>query len=200
MLTTIRTVVSCTFAALLISAIAPLSVSAQPGRICNTDGDYEPRSTTTRIIELRDFGIAVAIPENYRAMRQQNGSVSILHPDDFEWIQCLARGGDGGGGFYSEQIRQVNRDPAMSLREQATWTAGYSVNRDGTRTPAATSITHYQQNGLDGYIVTSISGYGVTFLGTTPGSNQLLEVSASCDCDVEVEAVTDLLARIRLLQ
>jgi hypothetical protein len=123
-----------------------------------------------------------------------------LHPDDFEWIQCLARGGNGGGGFYSEQISQVSRDPSMSLREQATWTAGYSVNRDGTRTPVATSITRYQQNGLDGYIVTSISGYSVTFLGTTPQSNQLLKVSASCDCEVDVEAVTDLLSRIRLLQ
>lgn len=200
MLSTIRTVLTCTFTALLIAAIAPLSAHAQPGRICNRDGDYEPRSTTTRTVELQDFGIAVAIPDNYRAMRQQNGSVSILHPDDFEWIQCLARGGDGGGGFYSEQLSQVPRNLAMSLRDQAMWTAGYSVNRDGTRTPSATSVTPYQQNGLNGYIVTSEVGYSVTFLGTTPNSNQLLQVSASCDCEVDVEALTDLLSRIRPLQ
>jgi len=88
----------------------------------------------------------------------------------------------------------------MSLREQATWTAGYSINRDGTRTPSATSVTPYQQNGLDGYIVTSDLGYSVTFLGAASGSNQLLQVSASCDCEVDVEALTDLLSRIHPLQ
>ena len=200
MLTRPWTVVSCVLATLLVSAIAPVSIHAQPGQICDTDGDYEPASTTTRTVELRDVGIAVAIPENYRAMRREDGTVLILHPDDFEWLQCLARGGNGGGGFYSENIRQIPRTPAMSLREQATWTAGYNVNQDGIRTPIATSVTPYQQNGLNGYVITSELGYSVTFLGTIPNSDQLLGVSASCDCEVDVEALTNLLSRIRPLQ
>ena len=88
----------------------------------------------------------------------------------------------------------------MSLREQATWTAGYNVNQDGIRTPIATSVTPYQQNGLNGYVITSELGYSVTFLGTIPNSDQLLGVSASCDCEVDVEALTNLLSRIRPLQ
>lgn len=199
MLLAIRNLTCYIISLILLSAIAPTLTQAQTERICETDGDYEPASSTTRSLELRNIGIRVAIPENYRAMLQQDGSVAILHPDDFTWIQCLVQGGRGGHGYYSEHISLVSVDPSMSLREQATWTGGYSISRDGTRIPGATSVTQYQQNGLDGFIVTSISGYSVTFLGTIPNSNQLLKVTAGCDCEVDAQAVTDLLSRIRPL-
>jgi hypothetical protein len=44
-----------------------------------------------------------------------------------------------------------------------------------------------------------MSGYAVTFLGTYPGSGQLLEVTAGCDCPVEIEDVTRVLSRITSL-
>lgn len=88
----------------------------------------------------------------------------------------------------------------MSLREQVSWATGYSINADGSRTPGATQVFPYQANGIDGYIATSQSGYSVIFLGTVPGLNGLLEVSAGCDCEVDIEAVTDLLMNIRPLE
>lgn len=187
-------------AALLISAIlTPSIVQAQSSQLCETDGNYEPAAEITRTVELPNFGISVEIPENYRAMKLQNSSVSILHPDDFEWLQCIARGGTGAHGYYSETIEQIQPNPSMSLREQATWTVGYAMNPDGSRRPIATDVTPYQHNGLNGYVVSSMSGYSAVFLGTSPNSDQLLRVSASCDCEVEAEAVTDLLAGIEPL-
>lgn len=171
----------------------------QMGQLCETDGSYEPAAETTRTVELPSFGISIRIPENYRAMLRQDGSVSILHPDDFEWLQCIVRGGVGAHGYYSETIRQVDPDPAMSLREQAIWAAGYSLNSDGSRQAAVTDVIPYQHNGLNGYVVSSLSGYSAVFLGTSPDSDQLLQVSAGCDCEVDAEAVTNLLAGIERL-
>lgn len=200
MLSVSRFLTGLTSAALFTSAIfAPSVGQAQSGQLCETDGNYEPAAETTRTVELPDFGISVEIPENYRAMKLQDGSVQILHPDDFEWLQCIARGGTGAHGYYSETIEQVEPDPSMSLREQAIWSVGYAINPDGRRRPAVGDVTPYQQNGLNGYVVSSMSGYGVAFLGTSPNSDQLLRVSASCDCEVEADAVTELLSGIKPL-
>jgi hypothetical protein len=184
----------------IVSSIALLTAPASAQQVCGTDGNYEPASETSRTVDLPDFHISVSIPENYRVMARENGSVEILHPDDYEWLQCLANGGVGAHGYYSESISQVAPDPSMSLREQATWTAGYSTNADGSRTPGATQVFPYRVNGIEGYIATSMSGYSVTFLGTVPGSDQLLEVTAGCDCDVDIEAVVNLLLNITPLE
>ncbi|MGF1537446.1 MAG: hypothetical protein ACFB4J_13325 [Elainellaceae cyanobacterium] len=188
-----------TVANLLIGIAAPMPVQAQPGQLCGTDGSYEEPSETTRVVELPDFDIAVSIPENYRTMKFEDGSVQILHPDDFEWLRCLANGGSGAGGYYSESIQQVAPDPTMSLQEQATLLAGYSTNPDGSRTPIATEVLHYQENGLDGYIGWYPYAYGHSFLGTVTGSDRLLRVSTGCDCEVELESLLDLLSKIRPL-
>lgn len=173
------------------------SAIAQP--VCSVDGDFEPRSSTTRTLTLREWGIAVQIPENYRSMKLQNGVVMILHPDDFEMIQCIARGGQGGHGFYAETIELVPDDLTMDLREQARWSMGYGTNAQGDRVPSSDRIIPYQKGRISGYIITSQSGYGVSFLGTIPNQSRLLQVSAACDCEVGIESVTDLLENMTLL-
>lgn len=72
---------------------------AQTGQVCESDGNFEAASETHRIVELPEFGIQIKIPSNYRTMKRQDGSVEILHPDDFEHIQCVARGGLGAHGY-----------------------------------------------------------------------------------------------------
>ncbi|MFP4299104.1 MAG: hypothetical protein ACLFT0_14880 [Spirulinaceae cyanobacterium] len=139
------------------------------------------------------------IPENYRAMELQNGAVMILHPDDFEMIQCIAQGGRGGHGFYSETIELVPDDLTMDLREQASRMMGYGTNAQGDRVPSSDRIIPYQKGPISGYIVTSQIGYAVSFLGTIPNQSRLLQVSASCDCEVDIESVTDLLESMTLL-
>ncbi|WP_206070985.1 hypothetical protein [Nodosilinea sp. P-1105] len=180
-------------------ALLPMPRALAQGRICPDDGEFEPASETLRTVELPDFGIAVAIPSNYRTMKRQDGSISILHPDDFALLQCVAQGGYGARGYYHESIQLVSPDPAMSLRDQAIWSVGYQFDAAGRRIPAYSQIRAYNHNGISGYLVESISGYGVTFLGTYPGSNQLLEVSAACDCPVEMQDVETLLSHLTVL-
>ncbi len=197
-----RLLIGLAGASFLSSTVFAASVArsqAQGEQLCETDGSYEAAAESTRTVELPNFGISIEIPENYRAMQRQDGSVSILHPDDFAWLQCVVRGGVGAHGYYSETIKQVDPDSSMSLREQAIWTAGYSLNADGSRHAIATDVIPYQRDGFDGYVVSSQSGYSAAFLGTLPNSGQLLQVSASCDCEVDAEAVTNLLAGIKLL-
>ncbi|HIK44732.1 MAG TPA: hypothetical protein IGR64_07550 [Leptolyngbyaceae cyanobacterium M65_K2018_010] len=169
------------------------------GQICPDDGDFEPAAETLRAVNLPDFGIVVAIPSNYRTMKRQDGSVLILHPDDFAMLQCVAQGGYGARGFYSETIQLVAPDPAMPLQEQAIWSLGHQDDTAGRRRPAYSQIRTYNQNGFSGYLVQSLSGYVVTFLGTYPGGRQLLEVSAGCDCPVEMQDVERLLSNITRL-
>lgn len=187
------TTLLCATALLLLSSTftAP---SALAQTICQPDGNYEPPEPTYRTIQLDDWGITVDIPHNYRAMKTQDGSVVILHPDDYQWIQCIVNGGSGGGGYYSESIRLVADEPSLNLREQAIQLFGDRNN------PNANQIIPYKNDAISGYIVTYISDYSVSFLGTIPGQSQLLEVSANCDCPVEVKDVTEVLNRIRLLK
>jgi hypothetical protein len=181
------------------NGVALMGVTAKAQQLCDSSNSAsygERASETRRTVELSGLGVTVAIPENYRTMEMQSGAVRILHPADFEMLQCTARGGRGGHGFYSATIGLVGDDQTMNLREQATWLAGYSQNRDGSRTPIATQIIPYEKDKLSGYIVTSETGYSVSFLGAIAGRESLLEVSAGCDCEVDVEAVTELLFHI----
>ncbi|PSN11387.1 hypothetical protein C7271_24680 [filamentous cyanobacterium CCP5] len=187
-------------AVVLLLGVPVFPAWTQDAEYCSTDGDSEPPSDTLRTVELPDFGLAVDIPSNYRAMKRQNGTVEILHPDDFEMLRCIAQGGLGASGYYSETIELVEPDPAMSLREQAMWSVGYALEADGRLTPAYTQMIEYDQNGFSGYIVRSSSGFAVTFLGNYPGGADLLNVTAGCDCDVEMQAVTDLLSNITVLE
>ena len=195
-----RSLFAWPLAALFVaSAVSSVGRPAKAQQSCdssNSPSYAEPASETRRTVELSRFGVAVAIPENYRTMQLQSGTVRILHPANFDMLQCIARGGRGGHGLYSETIDLVDDDLTMSLREQATWLAGYSENRDGSRTPAATQVIPYEKDRLSGYIVASEFGYSVSFLGAIPGRDSLLKVSAGCDCEVDVEAVTELLSNI----
>ena len=156
----------------------------------------EPPSSTLRTIRLERFGIQVSIPENFRTMLRQDGTVQILHPDDFARIECLAQGGRGGHGYYFEMIRLVSQDPSLSLREQAIWSVGYDYEN---KIPIATQVIEYNQLSLSGYIVKSQTGSSVNFMGNVIGRTEILKVNASCDCLVEVKDLTTLLSRIQPL-
>lgn len=194
---------SCQLAALFaVSSIASMGLPAKAQQLCdasNSDSYGEQASETRRTVELSNLGVAVAIPENYRIMQLQSGAVQILHPSDFDMLQCLARGGRGGHGMYVETIEIVEDDSTMDLKEQATWLAGYSEGADGRRIPAATQVIPYEKDGLSGYIVANELGYSASFLGVIPGHDSLLEVSTGCDCEIGVDAITDLLPNITLL-
>ena len=185
-----------------VSSVASIGLPAKAQQFCDASNSAsygERASETRRTVELSNLGVAVAIPENYRTMQLQSGAVRILHPSDFDMLQCLARGGQGGHGMYVETIEIVEDDLMMDLQEQATWLAGYSERANGSRIPAAAQVIPYEKDGLSGYIVASEIGYSASFLGVIPGRDSLLKVSAGCDCKVGVDAITDLLPNITLL-
>jgi hypothetical protein len=159
----------------------------------------EPPSSSLRTIRLEQFGIQVSIPENFRTILRQNNTVEIVHPDDFAMIECVAQGGRGGHGYYSEMIRLVSQDPSLSLREQAIWSVGYGYDINQNKIPIATQVIEYNQLPLSGYIVTSRTGSSVNFVGNVTGRTEILYIDASCDCLVEVKNLTTLLSRIQPL-
>ena len=189
--TKFRYLLPCLVVGLLLGSSVPFSAQAQPGQVCGGDGEFEPPSDTTRVVELQQFDISVTIPENYRIMERQDGSVQILHPDTFEWIQCLQNGGIGSAGYYQETLQAIAPVATMTVREQL---ASMLYN------PDAIAITPYEQNGVDGYIAYNQGNYSALFLGTIPGSDQLLRVLVACDCEIRLESLTELLAEIRPLQ
>jgi hypothetical protein len=182
---------------LLTLGMSPDPALAQSPEICASNRAAESPADTLRTVMLPDFNLSVDIPSNYRAIKLQDGSVEILHPADFEILQCVLRGGEAGHGYYSEIIRLVEPDPSLTLREQAIWSVGYQLDSEGDRAPAYAQLLPYEgAGGINGYLVESISGYSVTFLGYYNGSDQLLEVNAGCDCGVGTEAVQTVLRRI----
>ncbi len=171
---------------------------AQAQRLCDT-GEYEPDATTQRTVTLPQFGLAVTIPSNYRALRRQDGAVEILHPQDYEFIQCILAGGLGGRGYYSESLRLVPRDRRLSLREQALVISGNGADAVGPGGLRARAEP-YRVGDWVGYLVESVSGYSVTFVSEQPRQPQfLLVVYAGCDCSVEREAMRDFLSRMQRL-
>ena len=186
------------FSLLLFPAFWVNPTQAQ-SRACSTDGNYEPPSSTSRTIQLPDFGIEVDIPSNYRTMRRENGQVEILHPDDFAMLQCIAKGGYGGHGYYGESIELVKPNRSMSLKDQTMRSMGYSTDAQGNRKPIA-EVSNYDEGDFSGYIATSEIGYAVIFMGKIPGRSQLLQVTVFCDCEVSVEDLTNLLGNIRLMK
>ena len=54
--------------------------------------DYNPATTTTRSVELEQFGIRITIPSTYRTMLHNDGTVGIYPPGSYLHLQCLAKG------------------------------------------------------------------------------------------------------------
>lgn len=66
------------------------AVAQQPN--CPGDNHFVPAATTTRTVEFPQFGATVTIPSNFRTLLYSDGTVAILHPADFNLIQCLTLG------------------------------------------------------------------------------------------------------------
>jgi len=158
---------------LMFSTVHGENTQAQT-RTCSRGNYGELASSTYRTVELPEFGIEVDIPENYRTMKLQSGAVKILHPDDYDFIQCMASGGRGRGGGYDAQIiRLVNREEAVQRLQNDI--SGRSAE-----------VREHRQGDFSGYITTDLRSYGVTFTGTAPGISKAFVIAELCDCDVEV--------------
>jgi hypothetical protein len=132
---------------------------------CSTNEKYEPASKTYRTARLPEFRIEIDIPSNYKTMKRRDGSVWIVHRLDFEHLQCIAKGGGGGRGLYYEDIRLVDRDRSVTLKDRAIKLVGNNSNLPGIR------FLKYQKDNISGYLIDipSPAFNHAAFVGTIKG-------------------------------
>jgi hypothetical protein len=173
---------------LLWSAISTRVSQALPQK-CVEDGTYEPAATTMRTVRLPEFGLELAIPENYRTLKRESNRVEILHPDDYAFITCIDAGGEGlGHGYYSEYVTLVE--------------SGTADDRIREATSNGATVTPYNQGAFSGHII-SRSGQGTAgseFLGTIGNNDRLFNIYASCDCDTDRDDLDRLMAKVRPME
>jgi len=183
-----------TTSAVLVTSLSilPDRVSSQPNNPCNfIKVESEQPSQILRTVQLPTLGITVDIPSNYRMVQFQDGRIEILNPGEFKLFQCIAKYGPQGligGGRYSESFRSLTQTEALLLVK--------TYRNNGNR------VLQHNTSNLEGFIVTSQDGYGVSFVGTLPegsrrGRMSYFQVSLYCDCPLEVSDLLNLLNRIK---
>ena len=162
-----------------------LSTIAQP--TCPATAEHTP-ADEMRTVELVQFGVELSIPENFRAMARQDGSVSILSPFEFNQLQCLAQGLPVlGTELESEDFRLVDNPNGRSAMDYA---------EDFASDPSWFSVSDFVVEAIDGVEVVMLEvsgGYEITYAWYQPvGTDSLVEISAFSQ-----EEIVDLLSRTR---
>ena len=110
--------------AIALSAFTPLpDANAQPATNPFCPGDPNiAAQTPTRIAEFPSLKTKVTIPTNFRTLLYNDGTIAILHPVDFNLIQCLALGRPvfGTDALQSTNLRLVPHSEGISPQEYAT--------------------------------------------------------------------------------
>lgn len=173
---------------LLFSLIMNIHPVIAQQELCRDIGEVAP-SQTLRTLELPQFGINIDIPENYRALAQNDGSVQILDPGNFELVSCVARGGEAPfeRGMSRLTIRPVNNPrnlPLLTLSQQEEIYDGsyYRYNLDGTQA----------------IITESSAGYSVGAWFVSPTIDEVILVEISCDCELSRDDIVMELDKTRL--
>jgi len=150
-------------------------------------------ATATRTAELQAFGTTVTIPANFRTLLYNDGTVAILHPVDFNLIQCLALGLPvlGTDAVQPTNFRLIPNPGGLSTQAYATnlEISGFSLSE-----PTA---------------MQTVNGVQVVIREATEQSGLASEIAyawyqpASIDGIVEVSTATkdellDVLSRIQL--
>ncbi len=156
---------------------------------------HQEPAKTLRTAKLPELGITIDIPSNYRIIRRQSGSTEIVSPEEFEFLQCIAKHGTRGlrgTGRYAQWLKPLTQSEAMLELER---------DRQSNR-----QIYPYNKGNLEGFIsANSNFDFGVSFIGrisdaSTGQSTGYFEVVVYCDCPVELSDLLDLLERIKPLR
>ncbi|HEY9827540.1 MAG TPA: hypothetical protein V6D19_19045 [Stenomitos sp.] len=154
------------------------------------DRAVEPNAQK-RTVQLKQFGIKIGIPDNFRTLLRNNGEVWILNPVDYDLIACTARGGRGGRGLYYQFVKRIPNSKHLSLKT-------FALNQYGVNT----SIQPYKFYHLNGILAESSLGRGTissSFFLKIPPTEHIVEISAGCDCDVKAKDIIGFLETISLL-
>ena len=98
------TILSTIFLSCLITNLISFPVKAETSNLVNCGIEQESPSELSRRIELKQFGIALKIPANFRAIARTDGSVSLVDNGTFKGIECVARNPNAIGHGYDYEI------------------------------------------------------------------------------------------------
>lgn len=161
---------------------------AQTENCLKYDRTVKP-SPQTRTIALKQFGLKIQIPENYKTLLRNDGSVMILNPADYDLIACTARGGFGGRGVDStiviESLPNSKKLPLISLAHRKYGTGSL--------------IESYKLSGRDGLLVQSPEGIRATYFIKIPGIDNIVQISEACACRVNSKDIKNILQLVKLL-
>jgi hypothetical protein len=101
-----ETLLSTIFLSCLITNLISFPVKAETSNLVNCGIEAEYPSKLSRNIELKQFGVALKIPANYRVMGITDGSVSLVDNGTFKSLECFAKNPNavGGSGYDSISI------------------------------------------------------------------------------------------------
>lgn len=152
-----------------------------------------------RELRLEQFGVAIEIPENYRAILLNNGSVQVVDPGTYNLIRCAATGGDPLGRGYSELlIRGASASSGQSL--EATVRAAVERDRpDSVTGPPNQCISPYPLEDQSGYLVQTPTQRHAEFWVEPAIGSDITVIETTCDCSGMVERLVNVLDRTTLL-
>ena len=167
---------------------------AQADDPCQNTSAVSP-SESLRQLELEQFGIAVMIPENYRAILFNNGTVRIVDPGTYNLFRCRAIGGNPlGRGFTDLLIRSEPMPANQSLEAivQETivndryCTSSYSMdNQDGLLVQSCSSVR--------------FSDMHAEFWVQSPVTDDIIVIETTCDCPGMADYLTEVLEQTTFL-
>lgn len=109
--------------AIALSTYAPLSSAIAQSTTQPTCPGHRDiaTATTTRVVEFPSLGTKVTIPTNFRTLLYNDGTIAILHPVDFNLIQCLTLGLPvmGTDAIRAKRFRIIPNSEGLSLEDYA---------------------------------------------------------------------------------
>lgn len=157
--------------------------------------DYVQPSTAMRELTLEQFGISVMIPENYRAILRNDGSVQVVNPGIYNLIRCEVTGGDPlGRGFSELVIRQATPLTGEPLEATVNEAVLPDQGRPGT------CVSPYPLAGKQGYLVQTSTRHHAEYRLEPYVGADITVIETSCDCSGMTERLVEVLGRTELLE
>lgn len=163
---------------------------------CSMTRTNELASKQYRTVRIEEENIEFQIPQNYRTIKSQDGSTLILHPSDFDFLQCMARGGRGGQGYGYQSIQIIDRNELTTLEENILSSGSKRISDE--KLSGIESFFTFRTESISGHIVLTKLKYSAYFLGAIPGSGKVLKIEDGCDCEVNMNDLTRLLSTVKV--
>lgn len=167
----------------------PTDIASEAGSAVCPDVAEVPASDRLRTIELLQFGVAIAIPANFKTRTLPDGTVEILDPGTFEVLSCVEQGGQAIAprGLYSFRISSLPNPAGLALSD--------FLQQQGEIDPNAQSGN---LNNTPVLITRPEPGYTVRAWFTHPTPQQVIMLAESCDCELEYDDMRFWLQRTQL--